>query len=61
MASTKEADLLGLIPVEHLGQPSIVEEDVSELEPNKLASELAPDNLGLNELVVELDLELAPC
>ena len=67
LASTNEADLLGLIPVEHLAQPSIVEEDVSELEPNKLAtyelttSEFAPDNLGLNKLVVESDLELAPC
>ena len=27
LASTKVVDLLGLIPVEHLSQPSIVEED----------------------------------
>ena len=59
LASTKEADLLGLIPVEHLPQPSIVEEDIHEQEPDKLAtSELAPDNL---ELTAENVLKLTPC
>ena len=67
LASTKEADLLELILVEHLAQPSIVEEDISELEPNKLStgelptSKLAPSNHRLHELVVESDHKLTPC
>ena len=63
MASTKEADLLELILVEHLDQPSIVEEDISELEPDKLATctNLAPGNRSPNELAVESDHKLAPC
>ena len=66
MTSIKEADLLGLIPVEHLAQPNIVEEDISELELDKLAtdelptSELAPGNQSLHELAVQSDHELAP-
>ena len=66
LASTKEADLLGLIPMEHLTQPSIVEEDISELELDKLAtskldtSELTPANHNLHELTVESDHELVP-
>ena len=48
LASTKEADLHGLIPVEHLAQPSIVEDDIFRQETNKLATnELIPDNLEL--------------
>ena len=57
LASTKEADLHGLIPVEHLAQPSIVEDDISRNETNKLATnELIPDNL---ELPTDVDLEIA--
>ena len=62
LASTKEADLHGLIPVEHLAQPSIVEDDISRQETNKLTAneliidELMPENL---ELPVEAALELA--
>ena len=65
LASSKDADLLGLIPVEHLGQPSIVEEDISELGPNKFTtselatSELVPRNHSLHELTDDLDHELA--
>ena len=60
LASTKEADLHGLIPVEHLAQPSIMEEDVREQETGKLAnsSEPALDNL---ELPADASLEFAPC
>ena len=68
LASTKEANLNGLIPVEHLAQPSIKEEGVHEQETNELANsehsiskltacELAPDNL---ELPAEANLKLAP-
>ena len=62
MASTKKADLQGLIPVEHLAQPSITEADVSKQEANKLANnelatnELMTDNL---KLPAEMDIELA--
>ena len=38
LASTKEADLLRLIPMEDLAQPSIMEEDINELELDKLAT-----------------------
>ena len=53
LASTKEVDLHGLIPVEHLTQPSIVEDDISRQETNNLATneltinKLMPDNLEL--------------
>ena len=58
LVSTKEADLHRLIPVEHLAQSSIVEEDIPEQEINKLAtSELTPDNLKLSP---ETSLQLAP-
>ena len=58
LASTKKTDLLWLIPVEHLAQPSIMKEDIHEQETNKFAtSELAPDNLGLP---IKASLELAP-
>ena len=68
LASTKEADLHGLIPVEHLAQPSIMEEDTSKQGTDKLAtselttSELVPNNLELPaEANLELtDSELAP-
>ena len=36
--STKEADLHGLIPVEHIVQPSIIEEDVHEQGIDELAN-----------------------
>ena len=51
--------------MEHLAQPSIVEEDISEQEPDKLAvSELTLDNLKLTveislKLVVETSLKLS--
>ena len=66
LASTKEADQLGLIPVEHLAQPSIVEEEVSELGPDKLTTSelttnvLVPSDHGQRELACDLDDELAP-
>ena len=45
LASTKEIDLLGLIPVEHLAQPGIAEEEINKLGPDKLTtSELAPND-----------------
>ena len=62
LASTKEADLHGLIPVEHLAQPSITEDDISRQETNKLAnSELATNKLMTDNLKLpaEADMKLA--
>ena len=61
LESTKEADLYGLIPVEHLAQPNIVEDDTSRQETNKHAiSELATNELMTDNLKLpaEADMEL---
>ena len=47
LASTKEADLLRLIPVEHLTRPSIAKEEVNKLGPDELTTnELFPEDHG---------------
>ena len=53
LASTKEVDLLGLIPVEYLARPSIAEEEVSVLGLPLTTSELVPVNHDLHELVYD--------
>ena len=53
-------DLPGLIPVEHLTRPSIIEEEVSELGPPPVTSELVPNNHSLYELTCDQKYELAP-
>ena len=59
LTSTKEVYLLRLIPVEHLTKPSIVEEDISELDPDNVASSYL-ETFSLHEHIVESDHKLAP-
>ena len=62
LASTKEVDLLGLIPVEQHARPSIAEEEVNELGPDEFTtSELVPGDHGPHELTCDPDNELATC
>ena len=62
LASTKEVDLLGLIPVEQHARPSIAEEEVNELGPDEFTTnELVPGDHGLHELTCDPDNELATC
>ena len=61
LASTKEANMLGLIPVKHLARPNKEEEEVCELGPNELTTnKLVPSDHGPCTLACDPDNELHP-